>query len=84
MKKKDQHITVWSWFLQVPILELGLLRSILTRFDGVSNGGGRWFSVVHERAVVQSVVSMAHHCIRAKERPDLVASALGVLLTLVR
>ena len=84
MKKMDQHITVWSWFLQVPILELGLLRSILTRFDGVSNGGGRWFSVVHERAVVQSVVSMAHHCIRVKERPDLVASALGVLLTLVR
>lgn len=77
---------------QVPILELGLLRNLLTRFSsaqaeaggGSTGAGDRWFQVIHERALVQTVVSMGHHALRTRERPELVTSALGVLLTLVK
>ena len=70
---------------QVPILELGLLRNILVRFQEQKDFGSEiWFPILHNQALIQTVLSIAHHAIRHKERPELINAASGVLLTIAK
>ena len=74
------HTFFWLFF-QVAILQLGLMRNLLTRFTSDEEP---WFSIVHEKALVQTVVSTAHHALRSRQRPEVVTGAVSILLTLVR
>ena len=70
---------------QVPMLTLGILRNLLARFSDESDDCGHvWFPVLHERAVIQTVLSITHHSLRAKNRVDLIQSAMAVLLVISR
>ena len=62
------------------ILSLCLLQNLLARFSKPS----LWQATLHERSVVQSLLSTLHHALRARARPDLARDCLGLLILIGR
>ena len=62
------------------VLSLCLLQNLLARFPSATF----WQATLHERSVVQSLLSSLHHAVRARSRPDLARDCLGLLILIGR
>ena len=80
----------------IEILAIGLLRNLVIRLNASSEAvatenipskhsrNSLWFFAFHETALVQTILSGAHHYIRFRQRPDFIHGSLTLLLTLSR
>ncbi len=71
---------------QVPVLAVNLLRNLLQRLSNKTDDdhSNIWFPVFHRRVLLQTLLSRLHHDLRARQRPELAQSVLGILTLLAR
>ena len=65
---------------QVPMLAMALLKSLINRFTKP----GVWMPTLHQRSVVQALLSTVHHSVRHRQDPDLIQDTLGLLMTIAK